>query len=78
MTVYQVNAEWDPEAAVWVAWSDDVPGLATGAETVEALIEKLKVVVPELLDENGLPPAGVTEVPFALKAERTEQARRAA
>jgi len=24
-----IRAEWDAEAAVWVATSDDVPGLAT-------------------------------------------------
>ena len=30
-----VNAEWDPEAKVWVATSDDVPGLITEANTVE-------------------------------------------
>ena len=44
-----VSAEWDPEAKVWVATSDDVPGLITEAETVEALAEKLSVMIPELL-----------------------------
>ena len=48
------------------------------AETVETLIEKLKVVIPELLDANGLLASGVNEVPFALRAERTEQPRPAA
>ena len=43
-----VKAEWDPEAKVWVASSDDVPGLITEAETVEALAEKLSVMIPEL------------------------------
>jgi predicted RNase H-like HicB family nuclease len=54
MPTYNVKAEWDGEANVWVASSDDVPGLATGADTFEELIEKLKVVIPELLEENGL------------------------
>ena len=48
-----VNAEWDSEAKVWVATSDDVPGLITEAETVEALAEKLSVIIPELLEANG-------------------------
>jgi predicted RNase H-like HicB family nuclease len=65
MSSYQVNAEWDGEAKVWVASSDDVPGLATGADTLEALIEKLKIVIPELLVENGLLPPGTDNVPFA-------------
>lgn len=51
--IYHVLAEWDEEASVWVASSQDVPGLATGADTIEALVEKLKIVIPELLVENG-------------------------
>jgi predicted RNase H-like HicB family nuclease len=78
MSLYHVNAEWDDEAAVWVASSDDVPGLATGADTLELLIEKLKIIIPELLEANGLLSAGVEDVPFAIKAERTERARRVA
>jgi predicted RNase H-like HicB family nuclease len=57
MAHYHVKAEWDAEAGVWVASSEDVPGLATGADTLEQLIEKLKQVIPELLEENGLLPA---------------------
>jgi Domain of unknown function (DUF1902) len=41
-----VRCEWDPDARVWVVTSDDVPGLATGADTLDQLIEKLKVVRP--------------------------------
>ena len=55
---YRVIVEWDEDAQVWVASSEDVPGLATGADTLEDLIEKLKIVIPELLEENGLLPAG--------------------
>lgn len=58
MTPYQVIVEWDQDARVWVASSDEVPGLATGADTFEELIEKLKIAIPELLVENGLLPAG--------------------
>jgi predicted RNase H-like HicB family nuclease len=73
-----VKAEWDEDAKVWVASSDDVPGLATGADTLEALIDKLKIVIPELLEENGLLSPGSADVPFAVTAERTEHARRVA
>ena len=41
-----VHRAWDAEAAVWVAASDDAPGLATGADTLDALVDKLKVVIP--------------------------------
>lgn len=50
---YYVHAVWDEVARVWVASSEDVPGLATEAETAEALVEKLKSLIPELLALNG-------------------------
>ena len=37
-----------------MAFSEDVPGLATEADTLEQLIEKLKIMIPELLEANGL------------------------
>jgi predicted RNase H-like HicB family nuclease len=37
--VYVVHCTWDAEAAVWVVESDDVPGLATGADTLDALVD---------------------------------------
>ncbi len=49
---YHVRAEWDPEASVWVATSDDVPGLATEAETIEVLTDRLRIMIPELLEAN--------------------------
>jgi predicted RNase H-like HicB family nuclease len=74
VTTYHVTAEWDDNARVWVASSEDVPGLATGADTFEDLVEKLKIVIPELLVENGLLPVGTDSVPFEIKAERNELA----
>ncbi len=69
-----IRAEWDDEAAVWVATSDDVPGLATEADTLEALSAKLDVMVPELLDANAFPGGG--EVPFELLARKFFVAQR--
>ena len=51
---YHVRAIWDPEAAVWVATSENVPGLVTEAATIEALTEKLRVMIPELLEANQI------------------------
>lgn len=53
---YFIRAEWDADACVWVASSDDVPGLATEAATLEELDSKLGVMVPELLQANGCLP----------------------
>jgi predicted RNase H-like HicB family nuclease len=54
--VYQVSAFWDKEAAVWVATSEDIPGLATEANTIEALSQKLRDIVPDLLVSNHVIP----------------------
>jgi Domain of unknown function (DUF1902) len=51
-SVYQVDAFWDEETAVWVATSEDVPGLATEADTIEALSQKLRDIIPDLLLSN--------------------------
>ena len=48
-----VEAMWDAEAGVFVATSDDVPGLITEASTFEALQTKLNEMIPELLAMNG-------------------------
>lgn len=49
---YHVQADWDPDANVWVATSDDVPGLATEAATIEELTQRLRTMIPELLESN--------------------------
>ena len=64
----------DEEAQVWVATSDDVPGLATEADTVDALVKKLQSMIPELLDANGY--AGTDEVSFKLLSECNAVAHR--
>lgn len=71
-----IRAEWDDEAHVWVATSDDVPGLATEAETLEALSAKLETMVPELLEANGCLETG--DIPFELLARKFAVAQRTA
>ena len=66
----EVKAEWDAEAKVWVATSDDLPGLVTEAETVEALQRKLATMIPELLQAEGNLGADIREIPLNLIAHR--------
>ncbi len=65
MQPLKINAEWDEEASVWIATSNDVDGLAIEATTIDALIERLKIVIPELMEANH---KAVTEedLPFML------------
>jgi predicted RNase H-like HicB family nuclease len=68
-----IQASWDDEARVWVATSEDVPGLVTEADTAEELEKKLCVMVPELLEENGLLEKSSNErIPFQLHSESTK------
>ena len=66
-TRYVVKAMWDEEARVWVAESDDVPGLVTEAATQQELIRKLEIVVPELLEANDLLGRRTT-IPFRMES----------
>jgi hypothetical protein len=52
---YEVLARWDSDAGVWVAESEDVPGLVAEAESPNGLAEKVKLLIPELLELNGVP-----------------------
>ncbi|MFP5349448.1 MAG: DUF1902 domain-containing protein [Gammaproteobacteria bacterium] len=70
MRTFTVRAIWDAEAKVWVATSEDVPGLATEADTVERLIEKLNLIVPELLELNGVVSDHRGEIPIELLAQK--------
>lgn len=63
-----VRAKWDEEAQVWVATSENVLGLATEADAVEALCAKLDLMVPELLSANGYPDSDNTR--YELVARR--------
>jgi len=66
-----VTANWDEEAGVWVATSDDVPGLITESKTFEGLLKKLRTMVPELLELNGaMPRSG--KASYRVVAERNE------
>lgn len=48
-----IQARWDDEARVWIATSDDVPGLVIEAETWPAMIDEVRVTLPELVEVSG-------------------------
>ena len=45
-----VSLTWDDEAYVWLAGSEDVPGLALESGSLDALMERVKFAIPELLE----------------------------
>ena len=51
---YIVDLTWDNEAAVWIATSEDITGLALESGSLDALIERVRFAAPELLALNGI------------------------
>lgn len=68
--VILIKAIWDDDAKVWVATSENLPGLVTEADTIEQLNEKLSVMIPELLDGDMTP-----DIPIHLIAEQSRRLR---
>jgi hypothetical protein len=60
-----IEANWDPEAQVWVAQSDAI-GLVTEADTLEALQAKLPGMIQDLLEDDD--DGEAVDVPFELIA----------
>ena len=64
MAAIQIRADYDEEAHVWVAQSDEIP-LVTEAATFEILCQKLPALIQDVLGENGDARVG-KDVPFEL------------
>ncbi len=67
---YIVNLAWDPEASVWIATSDDIPGLALESGSFDALLERVRFAVPELLELND---PNATPLTLTFQSERRER-----
>ncbi len=67
---YVITFTWDDEADVWIATSEDIPGLVLESGSFDALLERTRFAIPELLELNS-PEAK----PFSLtfKSERHER-----
>lgn len=61
---YVINFTWDNDADVWVATSDDIPGLVLESGSFDALLERTRFAVPELLalNDSGTDPLALTFV----------------
>ena len=76
---YVIDVIWDEEADVYVASSEHVPGLVTEAGSLDALFERVKAIMPELLVENGvIDETDAHDLPVIFEAHRTDLTRRSA
>ena len=67
---YVVKFTWDNEADVWIATSDDIPGLVLESGSFDALLERTRFDVPELLELNSDNSAPLS---LTFKSERHER-----
>ena len=51
---YTVQLNWDDDACVWTATSDDIPGLVLESGSLDALIERVRYAAAELIELDGL------------------------
>jgi predicted RNase H-like HicB family nuclease len=72
MNFIVVKAEWDSEAEVWVASSDDVPGLAAQAGSLELLRKKLIPMISDLIELNGID-SRLAEIPIHIVAHQMDK-----
>ncbi|MDA1309309.1 MAG: DUF1902 domain-containing protein [Proteobacteria bacterium] len=71
-----VKAIWDADAGVWVATSDDLPGLVAEADTTENLEKQVHAVIEDLLDLNGYPEGELpAEIPLHIVHHQTSKIR---
>ena len=66
---YNVCITWDEEANVWIAISNDISGLVLESGSYDALIERLKIAIPEILEANHLPKISILNIIQNLKKE---------
>ena len=67
---YHISMIWDNEVEVWCAVCDDIP-LALESGSFDALVERVKIVAPELLEANGMSTECVLSFVSACKVEVT-------
>ena len=49
----KIKLVWDKKSEVWIATSQDVPGLILESESLDVLINKVRTAIPELIELNG-------------------------
>lgn len=66
---YIINLTHDDAINMWIATSDDVPGLVLESYLIEQLIEKVKLAIPELLSMNKVQTKNTISLCFMIRCE---------
>jgi len=70
----KIKLLWDDESDRWYTKTDDVPGMSLDSGSFDALIEKVRMIAPDMLEENL---GYLGPINFAFTAERNETIRAA-
>lgn len=54
-----IRAAWDDEARVWYVEETDIPGLVTESETLEGLRQRIRDIIPDLLEDRDDVPESI-------------------
>lgn len=50
---YRIKSLWNSDAKVWIATSQNVPGLVLESSSFDALLERIRITISELLKMNN-------------------------
>ena len=68
--IFQVSANWDPEAGVWWCSNGELP-ITTEAPTFDQLVARVMEIAPEIAELNGIAPRG-EEIEIHVIGERVQ------
>ena len=68
----RISLIWDDETDRWYTKTDDVPGMALDSGSFDALIEKVRMIAPDMLEANR---GYLGPIRFLFTAEREETIR---
>ena len=68
----KIRLIWDDESDRWYTETDDVPGMALESGSIDALIEKVRLIAPDVLEANM---NYLGPIHFTFMAERSETIR---
>ena len=67
MDEYSITIAFDEEAQKWYAQNDDIP-IILEDDSIDALIDRVKLAAPEMLEINNMPHAGF-HLTFKMEAQ---------
>ena len=68
MEGHNIQFVWDNEAKVWIATSEDIPGLILEDESADKLIQRVILAAPEIIELNSMEKKQTEILPWTEKS----------